>query len=573
MATRTSTEVLRELRQRKPVDYFEEEGTEEEDNIEEDNVISSEEECDEFDFNSEDSEEESESEQEPSGTRARKYIKGKNGYKWSKNPPETRGQRSMPIQMHFPTPTASAMNIRSPIDAWGLLITDEILNIIVSHTNERIRDYLNTQESDERKNNSTFREIDIIQLKAFIGLLYFAGLQHESKMSILELWSSDFGTSFFATIMSRERFKFIARFIRFDDRETRAERRQTDLFAPIREIWEMFIEKCRTHYSPSNNLTIDEQLLGFRGNYGARVYIKSKPAKYGIKIISMNDAKTAYMYNAIPYAGKVVTERNEKVPEYYVRVLTEPIHHTNRVITFDNWFTTVNICEKLHNEYGLEAVGTIRKNKREIPKSFVAPASAGVSRYAYQNNKRLTLVSFCPKRNKVVLLLSTVHRKGISGESGKPEIIEFYNSTKGGVDIFDKMVSSYTTARKTLRWPVRVFFGMLDQSGINAIILHNFITANANMTRIEFLKKLVLELTRPHLEIRKMTSSLPRNLRASISIILGDDNPQPANDRMEKRKRCYFCPVGKDKKTFMCCIGCGRAICEDHRSFICAECK
>lgn len=103
--------------------------------------------------------------------------------------------------------------------------------------------------------------------------------------------------------------------------------------------------------------------------------------------------------------GKFLPKKAQTVQEYYVRVLTELIRHTNRVITFDNWFTTVNICEKLHNEYGLEGVGTIHENKREISKSLVTSASAGVSRYAYQNNKQLTLVSLSPKRNKVVVAI------------------------------------------------------------------------------------------------------------------------------------------------------------------------
>lgn len=203
----------------------------------------------------------------------------------------------------------------------------------------------------------------------------------------------------------------------------------------------------------SNLGRIDEQLLGFRGHFGARVYIKSKPARYGIKIICLNDAKTHYLYNAMPYTGQVITQK-EQAPEYYVRVLCEPLYHTNRCITFDNWFTTINIVDRLHYyEFGLSAVGTIRKNKREIPPSFVQPVSAGTIRYAYDNTK--TLVSYCPQKNKVVLLVSSYH--GETDASGKPEIINFYNRTKGGVDTFDRMITLYTVSRKTSRWPMRFF--------------------------------------------------------------------------------------------------------------------
>jgi len=36
-------------------------------------------------------------------------------------------------------------------------------------------------------------------------------------------------------------------------------------------------------------------------------------------------------------------------------------------------------------------------------------------------------------------------------EALKPEIINYYNKTKGGVDNIDKMVGEYSVQRKTLR--------------------------------------------------------------------------------------------------------------------------
>ncbi|KAG8235643.1 hypothetical protein J437_LFUL013635 [Ladona fulva] len=96
----------------------------------------------------------------------------------------------------------------------------------------------------------------------------------------------------------------------FDDKNTRAVRRANDKFAPIREIWDAFIEKCRTLYSPSQYCTIDEQLLSFRGRCPFKVYNGQKQDKYGIKIVNLNDSKTFYMVNAIPYVGKLVLDES-----------------------------------------------------------------------------------------------------------------------------------------------------------------------------------------------------------------------------------------------------------------------
>jgi len=51
---------------------------------------------------------------------------------------------------------------------------------------------------------------------------------------------------------------------------------------------------------------------------------------------------------------------------------------------------------------------------------------------------------------------------------GKEEIDVFYNEEKGGVDSHDQMCSLYTAARKTNRWPMRLFYGIIDSAALNA---------------------------------------------------------------------------------------------------------
>ena len=45
-----------------------------------------------------------------------------------------------------------------------------------------------------------------------------------------------------------------------------------------------------------------------------------------------------------------------------------------------------------------------------------------------------------------------------------------YNATKGGVDNMDKLVSAYSFKRRTLRWPLAIFFNILDIPAYNAFI-------------------------------------------------------------------------------------------------------
>ena len=127
-------------------------------------------------------------------------------------------------------------------------------------------------------------------------------------------------------------------------------------------MWDDFLANCIKYYEPSNTCTVDEQLLSFRGRCRFRMYIPSKPDKYGLKIISLNDAKTFYMINAIPYVG-TVTDKDpmESVPTYYVRRICEPIYNSGRNVTCDNWFTSVPLVDKMKKDYNITIVGTIKK--------------------------------------------------------------------------------------------------------------------------------------------------------------------------------------------------------------------
>lgn len=165
-------------------------------------------------------------------------------------------------------------------------------------------------------------------------------------------------------------------------------------------------------------------------------------------------------------------------------------------------------------------------------------------------------------------------------ESGKPDIVNFYNKTKGGVDTFDQLCHTYTTSRKTRRWPLRVFYGILDQCAVNSLIV--FTTnnidwrQNSKNTRRSYLHQLSYDLVRPHIERRRNNPHISGNLCQIISQILGDKNtpaiPQAAAGPTSKR-RCHFCPRAKDRKTAFECFLCKSPTCGDHRAKICENCR
>ena len=103
----------------------------------------------------------------------------------------------------------------------------------------------------------------------------------------------------------------------------------------------------------------------------------------------------------------------------------------------------------------LTIVETIRKNRKEVSAEFVSTQDRKEFTTLYGFQKEAMIASYCPKKRKVVTLLSTMHLdKGTEspGPEKKPEVITYYNATKDGVNIMDQMVRWFTTKRKIRRW-------------------------------------------------------------------------------------------------------------------------
>lgn len=309
-------------------------------------------------------------------------------------------------------------------------------------------------------------------------------------------------------------------------------------------------------------MTIDEQLVTFRGRCPFRIYIPSKPGRYGIKIWALCDATNAYLYNAKVYIGKEsgVTENGQG--ENVVKWLSEPILKAGRNITTDNFFTTLSLAKYLLR-FQTTLVGTVRKNKRFLPIDFQSSkGEMGAAKFLFQ--EKVTLVKYNGKKNKSVVLLSTQHGdSAIDPESGKPEIICFYNSTKGGVDTLDQVIRGYSVKRATRRWPMALFYNLIDTAAYNSFLLYKqsnpqFNHRNPYQARREFLKMLAEELLEDHSDL-----SVP-------------ENPTPSKKSKDSSSRgfCNLCPKGNKKRIRIICESCQMFICEDHRreKIICIKC-
>ena len=199
----------------------------------------------------------------------------------------------------------------TPFKAFTAFITSEMLNIIVESTNDYIGNNRPNQECVSMEN-----------LLKFIGASLHIGLMKRKNMDVREFWSKKYGQSVIFNSISMTCFERISANLRFDIRNSRL---RNDKLAPIRTIWDMFITNCQKHYVPSSQITIDEQLVTFRGRCGFKMYIPNKPGRYGLKIWALCDAKNAYLYNAKVYLGKENGRTEVNQGENVVKNLCTPL--------------------------------------------------------------------------------------------------------------------------------------------------------------------------------------------------------------------------------------------------------
>jgi len=120
--------------------------------------------------------------------------------------------------------------------------------------------------------------------KSILWSVIDRGHLKQKNVNIRILWNKIYGEPIFRATMGINRVKQILRFIRFDDKSIRTFCRAEDKLAPIRGIFEECNKNLRKFYLPGENITIDEQMIGFHGKCPFRQYLTSKLGKYGMKL-------------------------------------------------------------------------------------------------------------------------------------------------------------------------------------------------------------------------------------------------------------------------------------------------
>lgn len=138
-----------------------------------------------------------------------------------------------------------------------------MLEIVLRWTNRKTE-----RENAKYKNIfcSELVDLDMVELKVFLGLLYFTSIFMSNHEKIERIYATDgSGREIFRWVMSKNRFAFLHVCLRFDNPDDRNIRKLNDPTAAISELFNNLVTNSQTMYTLGVNVAIDEMLVAFRG--------------------------------------------------------------------------------------------------------------------------------------------------------------------------------------------------------------------------------------------------------------------------------------------------------------------
>ena len=99
-----------------------------------------------------------------------------------------------------------------------------------------------------------------------------------------------------------DRFEFIWQAWHFSD--NRQQTRVSERLFKIWPVYEYFVQKCRSVYSPKQELSLDETIITWRGRLKFRTYNPGNITQYGVLVRMMCEAVSGYICNTEIYSAE-----------------------------------------------------------------------------------------------------------------------------------------------------------------------------------------------------------------------------------------------------------------------------
>lgn len=457
----------------------------------------------------------------------------------------------------------------TPLVYFLLFLTEEILAKIVRETKRYAetffvtnRDNLSPQSRARQWARAAF---DVTKLKKYLGLTLLMGLL--KKKDVKMYWSTKFSclsTPYFPSVMSRNLYQLISKFLHCHDNTREEARRDSPRYDPLhkfRLLLDSLNSSCKRYYVPERLLSIDESLIGLKNRTELIQYIPNKHHhKWGVKLYAVTESQTGYPLHTTVYCGKrrapAASELGHSYDVVFDLLTQAGLLNKGYHLFVDNFYTSPTLADHLFSNDTL-LTGTLRSNRKGVP-AVIKAAKPKEKECVYFRKGSMLCLSWREKKSQKnpCLLLSTgipagmvQHMKRDRTVKELPHPVSTYNKHMGGVDLLDQMVDHVAAERSYHKFWKKCFFAVIDRMTFCAYLLYEKNTAaERKLSRFDFMCTLVEELCGKSLNEEGETQPV-----------------QPQEHRIEripdgKARDCAVCsdrsvPGGR-KRAKTQCVGC-----------------
>lgn len=434
-----------------------------------------------------------------------------------------------------------------PKNAWQLLFTDDLLELIVTSTNENI-----VRHSKTRSTTTTADEI-----RTLIGILYLHGIMRPTYQDYSHLWDGYCGMLCVNKAMPLERYRFLIQNLSFDTQNDDA-LILFDIMKRMRKAFEIFAMNCRTAFEIETVAVVDEIIVPVYGPCPFRYDIDKKPLKRGIKMVLLIDPTNFYISNL-----DVITDPYFGADEI-VKKITQHLFESGRTIVMDSWYFSKPLMNVLKN-YNLYTVAAVNPKNEKIPPLFLSLYRKTRTFMSGFLKDEVSLTSYVGSQSKSINIMTNepkFYRRGPN--INHVTAVSVYKKNQSAVEVVDVLMHYYTTMQHTNDWTLSLFFTLLNIASVNAQVIWS--SRNSNVTKRRMF-------------IRDLALGLLENEDFSLSPLSEDKliNPIPqllCKPSYRNRKRCRICvqTTKRDRRTREYCLKCGQFICREHSVPVCTIC-
>ena len=435
------------------------------------------------------------------------------------------------------------------------------------------------------------------------------------KPSIALYWTRHqiLATPYFQNYMSRNTFQLLMSYLHLnnDIANPKLGEPEHDPLAKVRPIVTALQVQFRNSYTPLKNLGLDEAGCKFHGRCIFRCFNPSKPDKYHIKLYSIAESDSGYTCGFEVYTGQEYIKKIQKrwdapadsklyfgdVHLHHVQgqdaittLVMQMMHKynfldTGRVLYTDNYYTSVVLARELIARNTM-LVGTTKDWRKGWPQAIKNAKAAtkptkknplaqtglakGSKEVCWRRSADGKLLAMCYADRKHVCLLSTIHkaeernivRKG-SQTIWHPAVVDDYNKNMKAVDLADEQMRNYELHRRSLNWPRKLFFHLLNMAITNAYLL--YVKAmrgeSKHLCHLDFRAKVAADLIVEGIPTAAWTPPKLSGLVVPNEARFLERHfpePVPVQEGKRRHRKCGLCKV---KNTTMRCRDCQKFLC------------